>query len=128
MPVFKAINLSPIWFLHKKQGSCDMEQLASDIQELHERIHEESAFIDLLRLETSKAIVGQKYMIDRLLLGLLAQGHILLEGFPDWPRPWPSKTLAASVDARFSRLQFTPDLLPADLVGYPDLQPEGSSF
>ncbi|HAE14076.1 MAG: AAA family ATPase [Chitinophagales bacterium] len=94
-----------------------MEQLASDIQELHERIHEESAFIDLLRLETSKAIVGQKYMIDRLLLGLLAQGHILLEGVPGLAKTLAIKTLAASVDARFSRLQFTPDLLPADLVG-----------
>lgn len=92
-----------------------MEQLASDIQELHERIHEESAFIDLLRLETSKAIVGQKYMIDRLLLGLLAQGHILLEGFPDWPRPWPSKPLQpvwmhASRDCS-SRLTCCPPIL-----------------
>ncbi len=95
-----------------------METLASaEIKELNDRIHEESAFIDLLRLETSKVIIGQKYMIDRLLLGLLSQGHILLEGVPGLAKTLAIKTLASAINAKFSRIQFTPDLLPADLVG-----------
>lgn len=91
--------------------------ISTDIKELNERIHLESAFIDLLRLETSKAIVGQKYMIDRLLLGLLSQGHILLEGVPGLAKTLAIKTLASAIDAKFARIQFTPDLLPADLIG-----------
>lgn len=95
-----------------------METLASaEIKELNDRIHEQSAFIELLRLETSKVIVGQKYMIDRLLLGLLSQGHILLEGVPGLAKTLAIKTLANAINAKFSRIQFTPDLLPADLVG-----------
>lgn len=90
---------------------------ALDIHELNERIHRESAFIDLLRLEISKAIVGQKYMTDRLLLGLLAQGHILLEGVPGLAKTLAIKSLAGAIHAKFSRIQFTPDLLPADLIG-----------
>lgn len=90
---------------------------ALDISELNERIHRESAFIDLLRLEISKVIVGQKYMTDRLLLGLLAQGHILLEGVPGLAKTLAIKTLSSAIHAKFSRLQFTPDLLPADLIG-----------
>ncbi len=95
-----------------------METLAaSDIKELNDKIHSESAFIDLIRLETSKTIIGQKYMIDRLLLGLLAQGHILLEGVPGLAKTLAIKTLASAISAKFSRIQFTPDLLPADLIG-----------
>jgi len=95
-----------------------METLSStDIKELNDRIHSESAFIDLLRLETSKTIVGQKYMVDRLLLGLLSQGHILLEGVPGLAKTLAIKTLASAVHGKFSRIQFTPDLLPADLIG-----------
>lgn len=94
-----------------------IEQETTDIQALNERIHRESAFIDLLRMETKKVIVGQKYMLDRLLLGLLAQGHILLEGVPGLAKTLAIKTLSSAVDARFSRIQFTPDLLPADLLG-----------
>ncbi len=91
--------------------------ISTDIRELNEKIHTESAFIDLLRLETSKAIVGQKYMIDRLLLGLLSQGHILLEGVPGLAKTLAIKTLASAINAKFARIQFTPDLLPADLIG-----------
>lgn len=91
--------------------------ISTDIRELNERIHQESAFIDLLRMETSKAIVGQKYMIDRLLLGLLSQGHILLEGVPGLAKTLAIKSLSSAVNAKFSRIQFTPDLLPADLIG-----------
>jgi MoxR-like ATPase len=89
----------------------------SDLQVLNERIHERSAFVDLLALETGKKIVGQKYMMERLLLGLLAGGHILLEGVPGLAKTLAIKSLSSAIDARFSRIQFTPDLLPADLVG-----------
>ena len=95
-----------------------MEMLnASDIRELNEKIQQESAFVDLLNLEIGKVIVGQKYMIDRLMLGLLADGHILLEGVPGLAKTLAIKTLAMAIQAKFSRIQFTPDLLPADLVG-----------
>jgi len=90
---------------------------ATDIKALNERIHQESAFIELLNLELSKKIVGQKYMLERLLLAMLAQGHILLEGVPGLAKTLAIKSLATSVDAKFSRIQFTPDLLPADLLG-----------
>jgi MoxR-like ATPase len=95
-----------------------MEMLtASDIRELNEKIQNESSFVDLLNLEMGKVIVGQKYMIDRLLLGLLADGHILLEGVPGLAKTLAIKTLASAINAKFSRIQFTPDLLPADLIG-----------
>lgn len=90
---------------------------SSDIKELNEKINQESAFIDLLKLETSKVIIGQKYMMDRLMLGMLAQGHILLEGVPGLAKTLAIKTLASAIHANFSRIQFTPDLLPADVVG-----------
>jgi len=88
-----------------------------DIRELNERIQKESAFIDLLNIEMKKVIVGQKHMIDRLLIGLLSNGHILLEGVPGLAKTLAIKTLAQAVKADFSRIQFTPDLLPADLIG-----------
>lgn len=89
----------------------------TDIQELNERIARESAFIDLLYLEMDKVIVGQKSMVERLLIGLLANGHILLEGVPGLAKTLAIKTLSSCIKADFSRLQFTPDLLPADLIG-----------
>jgi len=88
-----------------------------DIKELNERIQKESAFVDLLNLEMEKVIVGQKYMVERLLLGLLSNGHILLEGVPGLAKTLAIKTLSSTIDASFSRIQFTPDLLPADLIG-----------
>ncbi|MFT7589729.1 MAG: MoxR-like ATPase [Limisphaerales bacterium] len=88
-----------------------------DIQALNEKILQNSSFIDLLQMETGKHIVGQKYMMERLLLGLLAGGHILLEGVPGLAKTLAIKSLSAAIDAKFSRIQFTPDLLPADLVG-----------
>ncbi len=90
---------------------------ATDIKALNERIHQESAFVELLNLELGKKIVGQKYMLERLLLAMLAQGHILLEGVPGLAKTLAIKSLATAVDAKFSRIQFTPDLLPADLLG-----------
>lgn len=88
-----------------------------DIRELNEKIQRESSFIDLINLEMSKSIIGQKTMIERLLIGLLSDGHILLEGVPGLAKTLAIKSLASVIKADFSRIQFTPDLLPADLVG-----------
>jgi MoxR-like ATPase len=89
----------------------------TDIREINEKIERESAFIELLNLELNKVIVGQQYMLDRLLIGLLANGHILLEGVPGLAKTLAIKSLSQTIDAQFSRIQFTPDLLPADLIG-----------
>ena len=91
--------------------------MAHDIKAINERIHRESAFIDLLQMEIGKVIIGQKYMVERLLIGLLANGHILLEGVPGLAKTLSVKTLASTIKAKFQRIQFTPDLLPADLIG-----------
>lgn len=88
-----------------------------DIREINERIQRESAFVDLLTSEMDKVIVGQKHMVERLLIGLLSNGHILLEGVPGLAKTLAINTLAKCVHADFSRIQFTPDLLPADLIG-----------
>lgn len=88
-----------------------------DIKAINEKIEKESAFVDLLTLEINKVIVGQKHMIERLLIGLLGQGHILLEGVPGLAKTLAINTLAQAVDGGFSRIQFTPDLLPADVTG-----------
>ena len=88
-----------------------------DIKIINEKIEKESAFVDLLTLEMNKVIVGQKHMVERLLIGLLGQGHILLEGVPGLAKTLAINTLAQAVDGSFSRIQFTPDLLPADVVG-----------
>lgn len=88
-----------------------------DITALNEKIKQESAFIDLLSQEIGKVIVGQKAMVERLLIGLLANGHVLLEGVPGLAKTLAIKSLAASMKAKFQRIQFTPDLLPADLIG-----------
>jgi len=89
----------------------------TDIQELNDRIQQESGFIDLLMMEMSKVIVGQKYMVERLLIGLLSNGHVLLEGVPGLAKTLAINTLSNAIDGEFSRIQFTPDLLPADVVG-----------
>jgi MoxR-like ATPase len=88
-----------------------------DIKELNERIQKESAFVDLLTMELGKVIVGQKYMVERLLVGLLSNGHVLLEGVPGLAKTLAIKSLASTIQAKFSRIQFTPDLLPADVIG-----------
>ncbi|HUN66983.1 MAG TPA: AAA family ATPase [Bacteroidota bacterium] len=89
----------------------------TDIKALNERIQQESAFVDLLQMEIGKTIVGQKGMVERLLIGLLCNGHILLEGVPGLAKTLAIKTLASAIKAKFQRIQFTPDLLPADVVG-----------
>lgn len=88
-----------------------------DISSINEMINKESAFVDTLTAEVGKVIVGQKHMVDRLLIGLLSDGHILLEGVPGLAKTLTIKTLAGAINAKFQRIQFTPDLLPADLVG-----------
>ncbi|MCL5030960.1 MAG: AAA family ATPase [Bacteroidetes bacterium] len=88
-----------------------------DITALNEKIKQESAFIDLLMNEISKVIVGQKAMVERLIVGLLSNGHVLLEGVPGLAKTLAIKTLSSAMKAKFQRIQFTPDLLPADLVG-----------
>ena len=88
-----------------------------NIKELNDRIEKESAFVDIIQMEMNKVIVGQRQLVENLLIGLLADGHILLEGMPGLAKTLAINTLAKIVDAKFSRIQFTPDLLPADVVG-----------
>ena len=88
-----------------------------DVRAINEKIERESAFIDILTLEMNKVIIGQKQMIESLLIGLIGNGHILLEGVPGLAKTLAINTLSKAIDASFSRVQFTPDLLPADVVG-----------
>ncbi len=88
-----------------------------NIKELNEKIQKESAFVDIITMEMNKVIVGQKHLVENLLIGLLADGHILLEGVPGLAKTLAINTLASIIDAQFKRIQFTPDLLPADLTG-----------
>ena len=100
----------------KCEKNINMEH-SSEIKLLNEKIEKESAFVDIIRMEMNKVIFGQKHLTDSLLIGLLTNGHILLEGVPGLAKTLAIKTLASIIDARFSRIQFTPDLLPADLIG-----------
>jgi MoxR-like ATPase len=88
-----------------------------NIKELNERIQQESAFVDIIGMEMNKVIVGQKHLVECLLIGLLSDGHVLLEGVPGLAKTLAINTLSNIIDAKFSRIQFTPDLLPADLIG-----------
>ncbi len=99
-----------------------------DITALNEKIKQESAFVDLLFNEIGKAIVGQKAMVERLIVGLLGNGHILLEGVPGLAKTLAIKTLAFAIKAKFQRIQFTPDLLPADLIGTMIFNQKESNF
>lgn len=107
-----------------------MEQTTTsiDVRELNERIHQQSAFIELLQMELNKALVGQKHMVERLLIGLLANGHVLLEGVPGLAKTLAIKSLASAIHARFARIQFTPDLLPADVLGTMVYNPQAHEF
>lgn len=88
-----------------------------NIKELNERIQQESSFVDIINMEMNKVIVGQKHLVESLMIGLLSNGHVLLEGVPGLAKTLAINTLANIIDAKFSRIQFTPDLLPADLIG-----------
>lgn len=103
-------------------------QPSVDIEALNQQIYIESAFVESLLTETSKVIVGQDRMMERLLLGLLTKGHVLLEGLPGLAKTLAIKTLAAAIDAQFSRIQFTPDLLPADIIGTLIYNPNEAKF
>jgi MoxR-like ATPase len=98
-------------------SATESGQLKDDIKRVHEQIERESLFVTALSAEVGKVIVGQKYLVERLLVGLLANGHVLIEGVPGLAKTYAVKTLARAIRARFSRIQFTPDLLPGDIVG-----------
>lgn len=100
----------------------------ADIKEINEMIEKESAFVDLITIEMEKVIIGQNHMVERLLIGLLSKGHILLEGVPGLAKTLAINTLASTINAGFSRIQFTPDLLPADLIGTMIYNQKAASF
>jgi MoxR-like ATPase len=92
-------------------------EIAAHVNEINQKVKNESGFVEQMIGEVHKVIVGQKYMIERLVIGLLTRGHILLEGVPGLAKTLAVKTISAAIDTRFQRIQFTPDLLPADLIG-----------
>jgi MoxR-like ATPase len=102
--------------------------MAMDIRALNERVQRESLFVEELLAELGKVIVGQRYLLERLLIGLFADGHLLLEGVPGLAKTLAVRTLAATVQAKFTRIQFTPDLLPADLIGTLVFNPRTGDF
>src|ERR1700749_3639693 len=98
------------------------------IRVIHEKVKQSSVFIQALKQEIGKLIVGQDYLVERLLVGLLADGHVLLEGVPGLAKTSAVRTLARTIDTQFQRVQFTPDLLPADLIGTQIYNPRESQF
>jgi MoxR-like ATPase len=102
--------------------------IETDIKAINERIQQESSFVDMINIEMNKVIVGQKQMVERLMIGLLANGHILLEGVPGLAKTLAIKSLANVIEAKYSRIQFTPDLLPADLIGTMIYSPKSEEF
>ncbi|HQN81069.1 MAG TPA: AAA family ATPase, partial [Kiritimatiellia bacterium] len=98
------------------------------ITAINDKVKEESAFVAALRAELEKVIIGQRYLLDRLMIGLLANGHLLLEGVPGLAKTLAVRTLAAAIHTRFRRIQFTPDLLPADLIGTQIYNPKTGDF
>jgi MoxR-like ATPase len=102
--------------------------MTSSVERINQRVHEYSAFVSQLQIEMAKVIVGQKYMIDRLIVGMLANGHLLLEGVPGLAKTLAVKSLAAAMHTSFQRIQFTPDLLPADVIGTEVYNPKEGSF
>lgn len=111
--VIKHVKFTPL----KTINMIVESNVSVDIRAINEKIERESAFVDLLMMEMNKVIVGQKHMVERLLIGLLGNGHILLEGVPGLAKTLAINTLAKAVQGKFSRIQFTPDLLPADVIG-----------
>src|SRR3982074_2145191 len=95
---------------------------------IHEKVKQASVFVQALKQEIGRVIVGQDYLVERMLIGLLADGHVLLEGVPGLAKTLAVRTLAKSVDTHFQRIQFTPDLLPADLIGPQIYNPKDNQF
>ena len=102
--------------------------MAIDVKQIGDKVKAESGFVEKIRTEMGKVIVGQDYMIDRLLVGLLANGHVLLEGVPGLAKTMAVTTLSQTIQTKFQRIQFTPDLLPADLVGTLIYNPRSGEF
>src|SRR5688500_16584332 len=105
-----------------------MHKSSEEIRLLNQRIEQSAIFIDRIREEIGKVIIGQHSMLDRLLISLLSNGHVLLEGVPGLAKTLAIKSLAQAIHAKFSRIQFTPDLLPADLVGTMIYSPQTHAF
>jgi MoxR-like ATPase len=105
-----------------------MNDIRSDIQAVQDEVHQRAAFVEVLLAETGKVVVGQRYMVERVLIGLLTGGHVLLEGVPGLAKTLAVKTIADAVECAFSRIQFTPDLLPADVVGTQVYDPRSQTF
>jgi MoxR-like ATPase len=103
-------------------------EIAAHVNEINQKVRDESSFVEQLIAEVHRAIVGQKYMIERLLIGLLTRGHILLEGVPGLAKTLAVKTLSSAIETKFQRIQFTPDLLPADLIGTMIFNQKDGSF
>src|SRR3970040_519014 len=102
--------------------------MESDVKKITERVKQKSDFVSTLMYEVGKVIVGQKYLIERLLIGILSNGHVLLEGVPGLAKTMSVVTLAKALQAGFQRIQFTPDLLPADLIGTLIYNPKSGDF
>src|SRR5712671_6236696 len=102
--------------------------MTPNLDALNEQVRSASTWINTLRAEIGRVVVGQRYLVDRLIVGLLANGHVLLEGVPGLAKTLSVKTLAETIDASFHRLQFTPDLLPADLIGTLVYSPRDGAF
>jgi len=102
--------------------------MSTDMREITEKIRRESAFVEMVQREMAKIIVGQRYLLDRLMIGMLSNGHVLLEGVPGLAKTLAVKTLAQTLDVKFQRIQFTPDLLPADLIGTLIYNPKDGNF
>jgi MoxR-like ATPase len=103
-------------------------EIAAHVDEINQKVRNESSFVEQLIAEVHRAIIGQKYMIERLLIGLLTRGHILLEGVPGLAKTLAVKTLSSAIETKFQRIQFTPDLLPADLIGTMIFNQKDGSF
>jgi hypothetical protein len=111
-----------------RKAPPERQLMQYEIQALNERVERESQFVPILQKSIQRAIIGQRYLVDRLLIGILCDGHVLIEGVPGLAKTLSVKTLAASIDTKFRRIQFTPDLLPADLVGTEVYNPRDHSF
>src|SRR5258706_9954317 len=111
-------------FLHRSRRVF----MAQDIRAINDRVRKESIFVEEMFNEIGKVIVGQRYILERMLVGLLADGHILLEGVPGLAKTLAVKTIAETIDAKFQRIQFTPDLLPSDLIGTLIYNPKSGDF
>src|SRR5256885_3208172 len=118
------LNTSAGRIVHRALSSRKMN---TGISAINAEVQQASAFVPTLFNEINKVVIGQKYLVERLIIGLLANGHVLLEGVPGLAKTLSVKTLASAIDVRFSRLQFTPDMLPADVIGTQIYNPQSGA-